>query len=1041
MMNPENNRLKRGRSREVLFKDFGKVVVRSPLYSYRRLFDGQDKTLDPDAVVLEMLDDPVFLEGLYWSSPQLYQTVLEFKQGNARASRQNKLMHTLKKYAIRASTRCTPFGVYAGCAVAGIGECVDSGSGDSGSGDSGATGDRSGVRKVRIDMGMLQQLIKQMESDPTLWVHLRYQLNNSCYSLSGQYRFIESVIEDGKFQYQISSVEQTALLEQVIERVQQKTMVTIADVFSLMDKDTSYNEAVQFTKELIDTQLLVSELQLGLTIENELERIRAILERLVSKGVAEANRYLDLFRCMIRSLGAFDRLPMGTLPLEEIKKLKQLLPGAGIGAEDCHLFHADLRQPVPEAFVFPASVIDDLEAAITILSKLTPAGSPHETQLDRFKKKFLEKYETLEIPLAEALDPEFGIGFPAMDSIGNVAQNSSAEKMHLTLKTNPGKKATDCHGWLQDKAECFSPGGSEEGIRLEGRDFEKFEDKVDQLSSHFIVMGTLLASGKILLQSVGGAHSTMLLGRFAHLEKKMSDFCQELAEAEAEENEAVIFAEIIHIPEGRTGNIARRQLLSGYEIPFLASSAVDAGKQLPIGDLMVSVIKNEIVIRSKKWNKRIIPRLSNAHNYLNSTLSIYKFLAAIQHQGKLSVEVNWGTATQHKRYFPRVSYRNFILHRATWVLQENDIQAIVQSEDPLAGLKHLLSAWQVTRFVCFCEGDKELFIDTNNDAYLQILLEEIKAAAQVRLVEWLHGDMPFIQQFILPLAKTKPVPVRPFAKAVDNTLQRVFEPGSEWIYYKIFCGAKVSDSVLSKVVKPAIDLLSEDEVISKAFFIRYTDPHYHIRFRLQLSDPANGQQFSAAIRHVSNLLHPLLSDRTVWKVQLDTYQRELERYGAGAMLISEEAFSHDSRLFLSCLEDEAFEEDQELRFLTAVKNTDKWLSLFNLSLDERIDFCDDMAGAFAREFGRDVKRQVDLQYRDWKKPIAHFLNGSKFDLVFGEREKSLKELALPIENISSYIHMSMNRWFATEQRLMEYMSYHFCGKYYNQLVHQTNGSQ
>ena len=215
----------------------------------------------------------------------------------------------------------------------------------------------------------------------------------------------------------------------------------------------------------------------------------------------------------------------------------------------------------------------------------------------------------------------------------------------------------------------------------------------------------------------------------------------------------------------------------------------------------------------------------------------------------------------------------------------------------------------------------------------------------------------------------------------------------------------------------------------------------HLRFRLQLSDPGDPQQWAMATRHVADMLHPMLSDRTVWKVQMDTYQREIERYGAGGILISEEAFSHDSLLLLSCLEDPMFEEDQELRFFAAVKNMEQWLSLFNLSLEERADFCDDMAGAFALQFGPDVKRRLDLQYRDWKKPIAHFLSGSRFDPAFREREKNLQDLGLPIKNISSYIHMSMNRWFATEQRLMEYMSYHFCGKYYNQLIHHTNGSQ
>ena len=55
--------------------------------------------------------------------------------------------------------------------------------------------------------------------------------------------------------------------------------------------------------------------------------------------------------------------------------------------------------------------------------------------------------------------------------------------------------------------------------------------------------------------------------------------------------------------------------------------------------------------------------------------------------------------------------------------------------------------------------------------------------------------------------------------------------------------------------------------------------------------------------------------------------------------------------------------------------------------------------------------------------------------------ETLKKIKLKIDNLSSYIHMSINRWFASEQRLMEYMAYHFCRKYYNQLAYHTNAGK
>ena len=141
---------------------------------------------------------------------------------------------------------------------------------------------------------------------------------------------------------------------------------------------------------------------------------------------------------------------------------------------------------------------------------------------------------------------------------------------------------------------------------------------------------------------------------------------------------------------------------------------------------------------------------------------------------------------------------------------------------------------------------------------------------------------------------------------------------------------------------------------------------------------------------------------------------------------------------LTCLADKNFAEDEELRFLAALKNIDAWLSLFDMSLPEKADFCERMSDAFAGEFPGKVKLQLDLQYRNRKHLVLPFLTSDEFDIPFKKRAVALKILSLKIENLSSYIHMSINRWFVSEQRLMEYMAYHFCKKYYNQLANHTN---
>lgn len=1016
---------------ELMYQDFGKVVIRSPLYSYQHLFNLEGKTIGLDDLVLLLLEDPVFVEGIYWSSPQLHQTVLNLKKGKISPLKKNKLFDTLKKYALRASTRCTPYGIYAGCTVAEVG--INELSGE------------IKERVVRIDIGLLQQIVWQIETDDAIWPHMRYHINNSLYSLPDHYRFLESVIEDGKRQYQVSSIERTDLLEEILE-LSRTQLISIDNIFALMHKEVEYEESKEFIKGLIDTQFLVSELRLGLTIEHELGRIQKILKQLMEQGVPEVAPYADLFSLIINILDQFKKLPLGILPLEEINGLENILDKLGIKVPQSHLFHADLKQPVPSNCFFPKADLKELNKAIIILGKLSAGTLLSETPLGRFKALFKEKYASREIPLAEALDAEFGIGFPPSDGIGNIVHNSLFEQLDAVSKTSGKVVAGKCHPWLQHKIENLSPEMFKEGLLISDKDLEGFTDKSDQLANHIAVMGTLLPFGNTLLQSVGGAHGNALLGRFGYMGDKIRNLCEEIAETEAKVSKDVIFAEIIHIPDGRIGNIARRPVLSTYEIPYLASSTLDVQNHLPIEDLLVSVQKDEVILRSKKWDRRVVPRLSNAHNHINSTVSTYKFLAAIQHQGMPGFTINWGTDINTRCFLPRLSYGKFVLHAACWFLRETDIHTILQAEDPLFTLHLFLEKWSVPRFVCFTQGDNELFIDTCNDSYLLLLWKEIKSCKLVKLVEWLHESaihdtkklLP-IQQFILPLSKKNPVSFRSANKYEENQhIQRTFEPGSEWIYFKIYCGAYVSDDILLKVIHPVINYLLKEGMISKAFFIRYTDPHYHIRLRMHLSDPENEVQYATSVMRFYNALHPHVTNETVWKVQMDTYEREIERYGADEILKSEELFFHDSSLFLTCLQDEVFAENQETRFLAVLKNMDAWLSLFDMSLSERADFCEKMSDAFAQEFHSRVKLQLDLQYRSWKPLIGPFLTDNKYDLPFEKRNEALKKLPLEIENLSSYIHMSVNRWFATEQRLFEYMAYLFCGKYYNQLIYHVN---
>ncbi|HBX51207.1 MAG: hypothetical protein A2275_06955 [Bacteroidetes bacterium RIFOXYA12_FULL_35_11] len=65
---------------------------------------------------------------------------------------------------------------------------------------------------------------------------------------------------------------------------------------------------------------------------------------------------------------------------------------------------------------------------------------------------------------------------------------------------------------------------------------------------------------------------------------------------------------------------------------------------------------------------------------------------------------------------------------------------------------------------------------------------------------------------------------------------RYFIPGSEWLYYKIYCGPKTADTIIENVFLPVSSKLFENSLIKKWFFIRYSDSDLHLRFRILLND-------------------------------------------------------------------------------------------------------------------------------------------------------------------------------------------------------------
>ena len=286
-------------------------------------------------------------------------------------------------------------------------------------------------------------------------------------------------------------------------------------------------------------------------------------------------------------------------------------------------------------------------------------------------------------------------------------------------------------------------------------------------------------------------------------------------------------------------------------------------------------------------------------------------------------------------------------------------------------------------------------------------------------------------------------------------MQRDFFLGSEWLYYKIYTGVKTADYVLLEKLAPIITDLKRKKIIKKWFFIRYKDTDEHLRIRFQLNKT---DDLSTVIQTFYSVFNPLIEQNLVWKIQTDTYQREIERYGKSTMQDSEFLFWKDSEMTLRYIEIKSFFDNQELPLLYSFLTIDSFLNSFQLSNQEKLFLMDTLQFSFKKEFEveRIQKKELDKSYRSLYPQIEQFLAASVenafseiYDIVNTKvkqiDKKALKikaKIEIPLHTfLSSHIHMMLNRQYTSRQRMYELIIYDHLFRYYKTLEYKSNASK
>ena len=240
-----------------------------------------------------------------------------------------------------------------------------------------------------------------------------------------------------------------------------------------------------------------------------------------------------------------------------------------------------------------------------------------------------------------------------------------------------------------------------------------------------------------VIHQPNGPSGGRLLGRFCYADSTLDGYVREHLRAEEALHPGALFAEIVHLPQGRLGNILYRPVMREYEVPYLGRSGAHPEKQISVSDLTVSVRDGRIVLASRRLGREVIPRLTSAHNYNGpGNLGLYRFLCSLQHQGTASIGWDWGVLAG-QRFLPRVTYGRLVLSRARWKFSTRELKEITETRGAqrFRAVQKLRTHHRLPRFLAVADGDNKLPIDLENVLSVDTLVEMMKQRQFIQLVE------------------------------------------------------------------------------------------------------------------------------------------------------------------------------------------------------------------------------------------------------------------------------------------------------------------
>jgi class I lanthipeptide synthase len=893
---------------------------------------------------------------------------------------------TLARYLARMGGRATPFGLFAGTAVAGVGDERAL-----------VVGPRRDHRAlVRVDLEVLRALVQEsLDEQPLERTPLR--ANPTLRRDGAALRFSRP----GDATADVVTVRANPAMRELLDAVADgpRPGAELVARLAATRPGTDPGALAGFVRRLVELTALVPAVDLVEPGVEPADLALALLEWMGDTGRAGALRALVDAACgEVPLAGLTGRLAGAWAPAaERVAAWREVAVP--------HRFHVELRMAAPAAVV-DRRTVEDLHA--TVLRLVGLSSGRHE--LDEVRDAFRERYEDAEVPLLAALDLESGVARPRLRGASVLAGSAGVRfgDADDPPRLDP-RRLELLDRWLRD-GDPVDIGHLPLADRSPVRSIQ-----AALLDDHEGRYRSLLVGG-------AGRSPFALVARFAHgrpgLQRRMVDW---LAAEDADADGPPIRAELVYHPAHRIANVLVRPRLLAEQIALGAAP----GGTLALDRLLLRVQGDRFALRDAVTGRPVQVELTTAHNVdMAGQDPLYSFLGHLASPG--GAAWSWG-ALERLSHLPRVTCGSVVVAPERWRLPREAVRGLLADPHPAAALRALLPGVGERRWIGTGVYDNVLPIDLRADASA--------AAALARVLPGLDAvDVLELPQLESP-AVTGPhgaqvaevvLPVRPpRAPARARPVPAAFDPAhaGRWVYFRYHCGYAAADAVVRAAGELA-DRLRADGLATAWFFLRYSAEGHHVRVRVRA---AEGRR-DAVVEQLGALGARLRADdAVVSRVVMDDYVPEVARYGGPAGLaLAEELFSADSDQVARLV---AAGTTEQQRLYRAVAGMVDWCDV--LFDDQRAaqEFLAAGAAGQGLSFRTEGNRHGRF-HREHRAELERFVAAGTPDAAVGAR---LAALAAEVRGrldpdrvgsvLGSALHLHCNRLFTFDANRLEFLAY------------------